>query len=180
MAYAVAHTDGFQSAVTWWQQVNGEEEQKAVLAALGEMSNRRGPGLPMSDRLAMIQAGIEIGMRDESVEMQLAGQFATEDPVAGAEFFTQFPSSVDASRYNSLTALLANWGKTDPTAAGAWAMEQKSQPWYDSAAAGFAAGIYDSDIVSAGEWLNTIGNEQLRDQISQRLTKKKIAGPTSR
>jgi hypothetical protein len=53
------------------------------------MSDRRGPALELDERVAMISAGREMGMRDESVEMQVASQFATTDPAKGAELFTR-------------------------------------------------------------------------------------------
>jgi hypothetical protein len=175
MAYAVAQTSGFQAAISWWQQIGAEDDRKAVLAALKDMSDRRGPGLELDERVAMISAGREMGMRDESVEMQVASQFATTDPAKGAELFTQYPSIADPTRYNGVLAVLANWGKRDPTAAGAWVTEQQTQAWYDSAAAGLAASIHDRDPVTASDWLNTIQSEKLREQITLRLSKKNAA-----
>jgi hypothetical protein len=175
MAYAVAHTEGFQAAVSWWQQIKDDADRRAVLSALADMSNRQGPALELDERVSMINAGLEMGIRDESAEMQVAAQYATSDPVKGAELFTRFPSTTDPARYNGLTAVVVNWGRSDPSAAATWVQSQQTESWYDSAAAGLAAGIYDRDAVAATDWLNTIQNEKLKGQITQRLTNKKPA-----
>ena len=51
-------------------------------------------------------------------------------------------------------------------------LTNSNQAWYDSAAAGLAASIHDRDPVTASDWLNTIQNEKLREQITLRLSKK--------
>jgi hypothetical protein len=56
-------------------------------------------------------------------------------------------------------------------AAAAWIAEQRSQPWYDSTAAGLATAVHAHDAATANEWLNTIQNEKIRAQIVQQFEK---------
>jgi hypothetical protein len=164
VAYAVVHREGFKQGVTWWQQLTDEASRKMVFASLQDMANRRGQALSVEDRVAMITSGLDLGLRDERMEVDVAGKFAGLDPAAGAELFTKFPATGDPNRFNVLNTLLANWTRKDVTSAGEWVKQQQGERWYDSATAGFAVALGEREPATAESWAATIQDERLRQQ----------------
>lgn len=169
MTYAVTNREGIREAVSWWQNIPDIADRKMVFSALQDIVNRRGPGISLNDRTAMITAGRDLGFRDERMEMNVATELAAEDPAAGADLFTKFPSVADPSRYEGITRVLTNWTQKDPANAGKWVKDQEKEPWYDSAAAGFATALAEKDPANAEAWAGTIQNEARRQQVMKRL-----------
>lgn len=100
---------------------------------------------------------------------QVARTWAAQDPMAAANWAISL--SDPNTEAHTISQVMRQWGRQDVAAAADWVNSLPAGASYDSAAAGLAFSMAANDPKDAVAWAGNIGNDAVRTEALQRVSR---------
>jgi hypothetical protein len=103
---------------------------------------------------------LPVGAFRDGLSLNLAGKFASADPVGTAQWVLALPAGDTRSR--ALAEVVSEWAKVDPTAAGNFVAKLPADSETDRSRESYANGVVQKDPAGAMAWANAITDQDRR------------------
>jgi len=152
MAWGVSQGANIAPATALLRDLTTDEARPSVANSIKSQIKRKVEVRP-DLVFEFIETTRGVGLRDVTFENQMAVRFASEDPLAAANYFAQPLQGTTENDFAQLRTVTARWARDDYKAANSWAKGEEGKPHYAVIASEFArAATERNDTVEAKRW----------------------------
>jgi hypothetical protein len=153
--FGIVQHQNFAEALDWWAKVPAGGGAEKAFGTLVEISTDWSP-VTAADRVALLRRASERELRSPQLEMMVANDYASADPLAGVAALGSLPPATVGEPYRPVSALVRTWAQNDPEAAGTWLLQQPADAWGGAAIRGYISAIKRDNPEAAARWEETL------------------------
>lgn len=166
-------TRGVDGAKEWFAGISQDEHNTVYRQRAFDLIARRLAREDPQQAMHWLEENIAKGYaRDSSVIDEVIRARAEQDPRAAAEWALSHP---DIQGRIALETALNEWVSKNPEEAGSWLGQLRGTDSYDRPASALALKLVESNPVSAMEWIDSIGSEDLRENAADEASRHWLA-----
>lgn len=161
---AMARRGGHEELDAWFEKVNAAGSPEKDLQGFAQTITQTKLAYEPEKAASWVELYLEEPwLKEGDIVEMTAATLSNRDPKSAMDWATRL------GHENASAVAMANWCQRDIQAAQAWFADNTDSPGYGSAAQMMIHYLQRRDPAAAKNWAESLGNEQVREQILQRL-----------